>query len=183
MFEDVLHPNALGYAFMAALWHDAITGAPVVPPVDPCASPIYILESLDPYVHGHKQNLLEVGDRYYTDASFTLSSIPAELADGVWVSQANADNANSDASFLNFDAGAAPVTVYIAYDPAGDPPTSTTHVFTAAALSGPLNVSDASVGTFSIVRATGVTGAVSIGGNKSGVNPAPQNGYVVIVVP
>jgi lysophospholipase L1-like esterase len=184
LFDDSLHPNALGYAFMAALWADALTGAAVVPPVDPCPAPIYILESLDSYAHGHKQNLLEAGDEYYRDESFTLTNVPDELADGIWVSQANADNANATADFLSFDVGAAPVTVYIAYDPAGAPPTSSTHAFAAlgAPLSSALTVSDASVGTFSLVEATNVTGTVTIGGNMSGGGAASQ-GYVVIVVP
>jgi len=184
LFKDSLHMNALGYAFVAALWRDAIIGLPVVPPVDPCPTPasIYIVDDLDPYVHGHKQNLLEEGDEYYTDSPAVLTTIPNELSDGVWISQANADNANADASFLNFDAGPAAVTVYIAYDAAGDPPTSATHVFTPAALSGDLAVFNGSQSTLSIVQAAGVTGAVSIGGNKSGVNANPQQGYVVIVV-
>ena len=182
LFEDNLHPNALGHAVMAALWHDAITNGPVVPPMDPCPLPIYILESLDAYAHGHKQNLLEAGDEYYTDAAFTLTNVPPELQDGVWVMQANADNTNADASFLSFDAGSSPVTVYIAYDPAGVPPTSSTHTFTPVTLSENLTVSDGSVGTFSIVEATSVTNTVTIGGNKSGSAPATQQGYVVIVV-
>jgi len=178
-----LHPNALGYAFMAALWADAITGAGVAPPVDPCPAPIYILESLDSYAHGHKQNLLEAGDEYYRDESFTLTNVPDELADGIWVSQANADNANATADFLSFDVGAAPVTVYIAYDPAGAAPTlALPNVYAPVALSSDLTVSDASVGTFSIVAATNVTGTVTIGGNMSGGGAASQ-GYVVIVVP
>jgi len=182
LFVDSLHPNALGYAFMAALWNQAITAGPVVPPVDPCPAPIYILESLDPYVHGHKQNLLEEGDEYYTDAAFTLTNVPPELQGGIWVMQANADNANADADFLSFDAGASPVTVYIAYDPAGVPPTSSTHTFTPVSLSENLTVSDGSVGTFNIVAATSVTGTVTIGGNKSGSAPAAQQSYLVIVV-
>ena len=184
LFQDSLHMNSLGYALVAALWHDAITGAAVVPPVDPCPSPIYILESLDAYVHGHKQNLLEAGDEYYLDASFTLTNVPAELTDGIWVSQANADNANADADFLSFDAGTAPVTVYIAYDPAGVPPTSSTHTFAAlgAPLSSNLTVSDGTVGTFSLVEATNVTGTVTIGGTMSGGGAASQ-AYLVIVVP
>jgi lysophospholipase L1-like esterase len=183
LFDDSLHPNALGYAFMAALWADVLTGAAVVPPVDPCPAPIYILESLDSYAHGHKQNLLEVGDMYYRDESFTLTNVPDELADGIWVSQANADNANADADFLSFDVGAAAVTVYIAYDPAGAPPTlALPYVLAPVALSDVLTVSDASVGTFSIVAATNVTGTVTIGGNMSGGGAASQ-GYVVIVVP
>ena len=183
LFEDTLHPNKLGYLFMAALWRDAITEASVLPPVEHCPSPIYILESLDPYVHGHKQNLLEEGDAYYTDESFVLTSVPGELANGIWVTQANADKSNRDDGFLTFDAGQAPVSVYIAYDPAGNPPLSLSHSFTPVTLSAELLVSDPRVGAFSLVKAGAVTGKVSIGGNRSASSAAPQQGYVVIVVP
>lgn len=183
LFEDILHPNSLGYAYMAALWADAITGAPVVPPVASCATSVYMLDSLDPYAHGHKQNLLEEGNKYYTDAAFTLTNIPNELQGGVWVSQANADNANVDANFLSFDVGTNPVTVYIAYDPAGTAPTAS-ETFAAATLTGgTLDVSDGSVGTMSVISAAGVTGTVTIGGNKSGGGGAAQQGYIVIVQP
>ncbi len=183
LFKDNLHPNALGHAFIAALWRDAIVGGPVVPPLNPCPAPIYILESLDPYIHGHKQNYLEEGDTYYTDSPFALTNIPAELASGIFVSQASIDNGNGDSDFLNFDAGTAPVTVYIAYDPAGTPPASSTHAFSPVTLSSGLDVSDPAVGTFSIVRSTGVTGQVIIGGTLSGPGAAPQQSYLVIVVP
>ena len=183
LFKDTLHPNALGYTFMAALWRDAITGAKVVPLVESCPSPIYILESLDPYTHGHKQDLLDVGDEYYTDATFELLEIPSELTNGIWVLQANADKANTNTGFLKFDAGAFPVSIYIAYDPAGSPPTSKTHQFRPTTLSSELIVSDPLVGTFSVVKATGVTGRVVIGGNRTNPAAAPQQGYVVIVVP
>jgi hypothetical protein len=43
-------------------------------------------------------------------------------------------------------------------------------------------VSDGSVGAMSVVSANSVIGNVTIGGNKSGLAPAPQQGYVVIVV-
>ena len=175
--------NSLGYAMVAALWHDAITGAPVVPPVDPCLAPIFILEDLDGYAF--KQNLLEEGNEYYTDETFTLTNVPAELADAVWVEQANADNTNADANFMSFDVGPTPVTVYIAYDPVGGPPIeATAHGFAAlgAPLSSALTTSDASVGTFSLVEATNVTGVVTLGGTVSDGGVARQ-GYVVIVVP
>jgi len=183
LFKDRIHPNALGYLFMAVLWRDAISEELLVPPVGSCPSSVYILESLDPYVHGHKQNLLEEGDEYYTDESFVLTSIPIELADGIWVTQANADHNNRDESFLNFDAGQNPVSVYIAYDPAGNPPLSLSHTFAPTTLSVDLTVSDPSLGMFSIVKADGVTGLVSIGGNRSASGAAQQQGYVAIVVP
>jgi len=112
-----------------------------------------------------------------------LTNIPSELTDGIWVSQANADRDNDDASFLNFDSGESPVTVYIAYDPAGSPPLASNHEFTSITLSSDLTTSDPSLKTFSIVQASGVTGMVSIGGNRSGPGSGPQQGYVVIVVP
>jgi len=187
LFEDTLHPNALGYAFMAALWRDAIVGGGVVAPVDPCPSPIYIVEIPDPYTHGHKQNLLEAGDEYYLDSSFSLTNVPDELTDGVWVSQNNADRTNADASFLSFDAGPNPVTVYIAYDSTGGggPPTSSTHAFAAlgAPLSSDLTVSDPALGTFSLVEAANVTGSVTIGGTMSDGSGIARKAYLVVVVP
>lgn len=188
LFEDSLHMNSLGYAMVAALWHDAITAGPVLPPMDPCPAPIFILEGLDPYTHDLKQNLLEEGDEYYTDSAFTLTNVPSELEDAVWITPENADNTNADASFMSFDVGAAPVTVYIAYDPAGGaggpPVEATAHGFAAlgAPLSSNLTTSDGSVGTFSLVEATGVTGVVTLGGTVSDGGAARQ-GYLVIVVP
>jgi len=183
LFEDTLHPNALGRVFMAALWRDAVTGASASRPLETCPAPVYILESLNPYLHGHKQDLLQEGDRYYSDAAFTLTNIPDELANGIWVTQGIADNGNRDKSFLTFDAGQSPVSVYVAYDPAGDPPVSSSHVFDKVTLSSDLSVSDPAVETFRIMRATNVSGMVSIGGNQSAAAAAPQQAYVVIVVP
>jgi len=183
LFKDTVHPNALGYVFMAALWRDAITGTPPASQREDCPAPIYILESLDPYIHGHKQNLLEVGDAYYTDEVFILTDVPVELTNGIWVTQANADKNNRDDIFLTFDAGENPVSVYIAYDPGGVPPQSSSHEFRPVTLLSDLVVSDPEVGAFEIVKAVGVTGTVSIGGNRSGFGGAPQQGYVVIVVP
>jgi len=82
-----------------------------------------------------------------------------------------------------YDVGQAPVTVYIAYDPAGSPPLSSSHTFDNVTLSSDLNVSDPAVETFRIIRATNVSGMVSIGGNQSAAAAAPQQAYVVIVVP
>ena len=85
--------------------------------------------------------------------------------------------------FISFDAGLSPVTVYIAYDPAGSAPTSSTHVFTTPVPAiTDLRVSDGSVGTMTVVSAAGVTGTVTLGGNNSG-GVAAHQGYIVIVVP
>jgi len=184
LFEDSLHMNSLGYAMVAALWHDAITAGPVIPPMDPCPAPIYILDGLDGYTHGLKQNLLEEGDEYYTDTGFSLTNVPSELADGIWITQANADNADASLDFMTFDVGTAPVTVYIAHDPAGGPPLEATlHGFAGTALSTNLTTDDGSVGTFAIVEATNVTGPVTLGGTMSDGSGIARQGYLVIVVP
>ena len=183
LFKDTVHPNALGYVFMAALWRDAITGTPAASQREDCPAPIYILEWLDPYAHGHKQNLLEVGDTYYTDESFVLDGVPSELTNGIWVTQANSDWDNRDENFLTFDVGQTPVSVYIAHDPGGIPPRSSSHEFRPVTLATDLIVSDPKVGALSLVRAVGVTGTVSIGGNRSGFGAPPQQSYVVVVVP
>jgi len=181
LFEDALHMNGLGYAFIAALWHDALAVGPPTPGAA-CPSPIFILENLDPYTHELKQNLLEEDDEYYRDEAFVLTNVPPELADGVWVSQNNADRTNTDAGFMSFDVGASPVTVYIAYDGAGGPPTSS-HVFAASALSEALTVDDPSVGTFTVIESAGATGVVTIGGTDSDMTGTARQAYVVIVVP
>ncbi len=183
LFDDPLHPNALGYQFMAALWRDALMAGPVVAPMDPCPSPIFILEDLDPYTYGLRQTLMEEGNQYYRDAAFTLTNIPPELGGGVWVQTSNADSANADSNFMSFSVGATSSTVYIAYDTTGSPPTSTTHAFTADTLSEALTTSDAAVGSFGIVSASSVTGTVTIGGTKSAGSPGAQQAYIVIVVP
>jgi lysophospholipase L1-like esterase len=183
LFKDSLHPNTLGYTFMAALWLEAITETHVKSKVEHCASPIYILASLDPYAHGHKQNLLDEGDEYYVDESFTLTSIPAELHNGIWVTPANADNRNADPEYLHFDVGLIPVSVYIAFDPAGKPPVSSTQEFDALTRASDLLVSDESLARFSFVHAAGVTGSVRIGGNRSRNSSVRQQAYLVIVVP
>jgi lysophospholipase L1-like esterase len=183
MFKDVLHPNTLGQVFMAAAWRNAIAGEQTERQAGACQSPIYILESLDSYRHGHKQNLLAPGDPYYVDEDYVLVDVPQEIAAGVWVMQANADRDCEDEDFLAFDTGARPVTVYIAYDSSGLPPVSASHQFVPVRLSSALNVSDTAATGFEFVAASGVTGEVRIGGNKSAKSPAAQQSYIVIVVP
>lgn len=186
LFQDALHPNTLGYTFITALWLDAISGLNEKGDAGHCDSPIFILESLNPYAHGHKQNLLDVGDTYYTDEPFQLGEIPAELSDGVWVMQANANKNNQDPDYLSFDVGSKPVTVYIAYDPAGSPPVATPASFRPVVLSGELQVSDPSIGIFSIVKSAPVSGRVQIGGNLSADSAGSEEArqaYIVIVVP
>jgi hypothetical protein len=64
-----------------------------------------------------KQNLLEIGDAYYVDEGFTLTSIPDGLGleDGVWIMTANADRTKTGNTYISFNVDRN-VTVYVAYD-------------------------------------------------------------------
>jgi hypothetical protein len=185
MFADFLHPNALGNAYVAELWADAILNGAVAGTC-PTISSVYFVEGLDGYTNGFKQNLLEAGDAYYNDESFTLTSggIPAALADGVWITQDNADNTNTDPNFMSFDVGMAPVNVYIAYDSAGGPPTATASAMFGASTET-VGVSDPAItgGNLAVIEAIGVTGMVTIGGTDSDLTGTARQGYIVIVAP
>jgi lysophospholipase L1-like esterase len=183
LFEDSLHPNELGYTFIASLWLETISGAGHKKSIDQCKPPVYILESLDSYAHGHKQNVLAEGDEYYVDESFVLVNIPQELKNGIWVMPANNDRQNTDPEYLEFNTGSSPVTVYIAYDPAGHPPASSSHDFAAVELESDLTSTDDSLPRFSLVQANDVTGTVKIGGNRSAGGGEQQQAYLVVVVP
>jgi hypothetical protein len=106
LFLDRVHPNALGDVIMAYLWHNELNQD------NPQPLPM-ILENLDPV--NYKQNLLEEGDYYYIDESFTLTQVPPVLAGSIWVMTANADGINTSADFLSFEVDRN-VTVYVAYD-------------------------------------------------------------------
>ena len=111
LFGDHLHPNGLGQAVVASLWHNIInSGSPVPLP--------FILEELipstvAPYI---KQNLLEVGDVFLVDRNFTLASFPPVLTDGRWVMTSVTGQPNNDPNnYLSFEVDRN-VTVYVAYD-------------------------------------------------------------------
>lgn len=180
LFADNLHPNGLGHAQLAGLWFGAITDGPPAQS-EPCTLPLYAVENLQP--QAYKQNLLEAGDTYFVDEAFTLASVPPELADGVWIMTADADASDASLNFLSMDIGQVPVTVYLAYDSQGTPPASTSHTFLPVSLSSALRSSGGTVEEYSLVRASDVTGTVSIGGNRSGGAPLSRAMYLLIVVP
>ena len=82
LIDDNIHPNALGYAAMAALWREVLSPGGTLPLVleglcirnsgSACQSPMI-----------YKQNYLATGDEYYRDRTYTLTSIPAVLEGGV----------------------------------------------------------------------------------------------------
>jgi lysophospholipase L1-like esterase len=180
LFTDHIHPNGLGYAYLAYLWHNALNpGSSVELP--------FILGNLTPSTAAPylKQNLLEVGDWYYSDTHFTLASIPAELDGGVWIMTANADKSNTSASYLSFEVDR-PVTVYIAYDAGATaipdwlkPANGFSSTGTQLTVSG-----DASTSQLDLYSKNYPAGSVTdLGGNlAAGANGANSN-YLVIVIP
>ena len=148
LFEDVLHPNGLGYAYMANLWEDAILNGSTKGLCPDTG--FFLLDGLaydwddnginlnSTDVNIFQQNLLEVGDYYYvedggvqhrSDFTHTLTSVPPELdtADARWVMTGNqlggVFRTDTRSNVLVFDVGSTGATVYVAYDGDGAPPT------------------------------------------------------------
>jgi len=106
LFYDHLHPNGLGYAVMAHLWHNELNPFNTVP------LPFVVEDLLPLYC---KQNLLEMGDNYYIDEAYTLTSFPPELDGGIWIMTSNDDGTETASNFLSFIIDFT-ATVYVAYD-------------------------------------------------------------------
>lgn len=175
LFSDVWHPNALGHRVMASLWHNAIN------PGNPVALP-FVLNNLapstiSPYL---KQNLLEVGDVYYVDRTYTLNGIPAELSDGVWVMTANSDAGNTSASYISFNLDRA-ATVYIAYDAGAAARPSWMNTYADTGLL--LGTTDPFSPTLKLYSRSYTTGSVSLGGNMAAGASGSNSNYLVIVKP
>lgn len=169
LFADTLHPNGLGYAVMASLWHNVLVGA-----ADPFQFTFIVLDNLTPLKY--KQNLLEVGDEYYIDESFTLTDIPAVLDEGIWVMTANADRFNTSAAFLSFEVNRR-VTVYVAYDSVASPPTWLTNDFTNTGLQ--IGTTNGSLNLYS--REYDGASPITLDGNRAGNGTGSRN-YIVVVV-
>jgi lysophospholipase L1-like esterase len=181
--NDNLHPNSLGYRVMAQLWHNALTGGG--------AAPFFLGRLCNRLISSdcsavaptnHKQRLLQAGrnNEYYIDETYTPSSIPAVLADGIWIMTANAEGNNTAATYISFTADR-PVTVYVAYDAgANSRPNWLANNFTDAGLN--IKVTDPSSPTLHAYKRDYPGGTISLGGNlAAGANGANSN-YVVVVV-
>ncbi|MBK8161659.1 MAG: tandem-95 repeat protein [Gammaproteobacteria bacterium] len=175
LFSDIWHPNALGHVVMAHLWHNAIN------PGDPVSLPFILNDlapsTISPYL---KQNLIEVGDEYYIDRSYTLNGIPAGLADGIWVMTANGDSGNTSASYLTFNLDRA-ATVYIAYDAGATTTPDWMSAFTDTGLI--LGTTDPFSPALEIYSRTYAAGPVSLGGNLASGASGSNSNYLVIVKP
>lgn len=183
LYYNSLHPNALGIRIMSYLWHNAVTGGTTLPLVlDRLCNRLVSADCLAVSPTNQKQNLLETGYPPYVDETYTLTTIPPVLADGVWIRTANEESNNTAASYIDFTVDR-PVTVYVAYDAgASSPPGWLTGDYAITGLT--IQTTDPLSPTLNVYSRNFTAGAVSLlGGNlASGASGADSN-YLVVVVP
>jgi len=170
LFEDILHPNGLGYRVMGQLWHNSLTGG--------TQEPFYLQSFSAPSIY-YKQNLRQVGREYYIDQLDILQNIPPQLQDSIFVMTANADKANSSANYLSFFVDR-PSTVYIGYDSrASARPDWIASTFTSSGLT--IGVSDPAYNLKLYSRSYGANSTVTLGGNMAAGAAGALTNYIVIV--
>jgi hypothetical protein len=126
---------------------------------------------------------LDLGDEYYLDRTYILTSIPPELATGAeqWIKTANDDKRNTNSSnFLQFTISQ-DSTVYVAYDSrATSLPNWLSANFTLTSLT--IGVSD-EMGLFNVYKKDFPAGMISLGGNHAAPAAGVGSNYIVIVKP
>ncbi|MBK9132726.1 MAG: sulfatase-like hydrolase/transferase [Gammaproteobacteria bacterium] len=180
LYATNLHPNALGYEVMARLIANALTGNSTPPFVasalclrlsqgGSCASPL-------PY----KENLMEPGDPYYVDQTYTINSpIPAALAHGRWILTGNLDKNAANSDYLSFNIPA-PATLYVAYDAnAATLPSWLSSGFVDSGLR--IYTSNPSTPQMKLYRKDNASGTILLGGANAAATGAAAN-YIAIVV-
>ena len=177
LFSDNYHFNALGYDFVARIWRNIIDGTMTY--FDACTPPRFIVEDLLPYTY--KQNLLEVGDQYYIDSSNTLTSIPSQLENGIWIMTADADKTNTSLNYLSFSVDRN-VTVYVAYDStATSIPDWLNNNFTSSGFSVDVDTGGGSA-SLDVYQADYFPGNIVLGGNLATGAIGASSNYIAIVV-
>ncbi|MEM7100827.1 MAG: GDSL-type esterase/lipase family protein, partial [Pseudomonadota bacterium] len=171
-FIDTIHPNALGYHLMGHIWRNSYDAS------NPQPLPL-VLEDLSVSSGDVKQNLLEVGDEPYLDATDQLSSIPVDLQLGRWITPDNAQSGNTSASYLSFEVDRA-VDVYVAYDAgaASLPNWMSSYINTGMTI----GISGGSTPTYNLYRQSFAAGAVVLGGNAATGASGADDNYLTIVV-
>ena len=180
LFADYLHPNALGYALMAHAWKEIISPTGSLGPLNLQAICVRTSSSSCQNPLLYKQNLLQAGDQYYIDRSYSITSIPAVIERGVWLSTANNQKTNTRSDHLSFDVDRE-VDVYIAFMPGVTPMPNWTNTFTNTGLSVGVSAGTPSLDLYVATYPSGST--VTLGGARAaGVGGTVNNNYIVIVV-
>ncbi len=186
MYYDKLHGNALAYRIMAQNWDNALTGATTVPfYLDRLCNRLVSATCTARSPTNHKQNLLPTGYPYYVDQSYTLTTIPTALADGIWIQTANAtaERTNTSTNYIYFTVDR-PVTVYVAYDAGATSRPDWLALPANGWLDAGLNVqtTDPLTPTLHVYSKSFPAGPVNLGGNlATGASGADSN-YLAVVV-
>ena len=171
LFGNKVHPDAFGHVLDAYQLHNSID------PLHSYSLPMF-LTGLSPLAY--KQNLLGVGNQYYKDRTYTLTSIPSELTGEniIWIMTYNDDKNNTSPSFLQFNIPQSS-TVYVAYDSrASSLPKWLQNNFGSAGFQ--IGVSE-SMGHFNVYKKSFSAGSVVLGGNMADGASGASSNYIVIV--
>ncbi|MBU0707380.1 hypothetical protein KKG41_03335 [Patescibacteria group bacterium] len=126
---------------------------------------------------------LIVGDEYYIDRNYTISSIPEDYEDLLWIKTSNEDGHaySTDEEFLMFEVNRE-VYVYVAYDDrATSLPNWLADDFTDIGES--IGVTDIGVNTLNLYKKKFFTGSVTLGGNFAEGAAGAESMYAVLIQP
>jgi hypothetical protein len=120
-----------------------------------------------------------VGQQYYTDRTYTLTYLPAELLGATIVRTPNNDKNLGDSHSLVLEFFT-PVRVFIAYDPRGNPPDWIENFYAATGTS--IGVTDSGTSTLGLWMKDFDAGQYTFTGNKAtGWGGAVGTNYVIFV--
>jgi lysophospholipase L1-like esterase len=175
LFYDEVHPNSLGHVALAYLWHNVLDSA------NPLPLP-FVLDGLVASTGAPvQQNLIERGDSYYLDNTFTVSgSIPAIVQNGRWIISNNADRGDASSNYLSFNVDR-PVNIYVAYDGAVSASSLPTWMAGFSDTGQTLSTTDLTTPTLKLYVKGFPAGSITLGGNTQGSSGAHAN-YIAIVV-
>jgi len=167
LFAERLHPNALGNVIIAYLLN-----GDTLP---------FFLENLVPsapsdYPSTYKQTLLEEGNTYYIDRDYTLTNIPTDLKNGIFIMTANNDKSITSENHITFSVDRA-CTVYVAYDSRASSLPNWIGSFQNTGLT--IGTTDITLNVFSKVYSAG---PVQLGGNHAPGATGAGSNYIAIVV-
>ncbi|MFQ5559496.1 MAG: DUF5060 domain-containing protein [Nitrospinota bacterium] len=119
--------------------------------------------------------VLQAGDEYYTDRTYTITSLPAEYSGLTWIKTANNDKSQTSETFLSFTLSEA-AFVYVLFDSRATslPNWLSSFVNTGTSVQTSSLVHDVYKKQFS-------PGAVVLGGNSAAGSVGANSNYVVMV--
>jgi hypothetical protein len=119
-----------------------------------------------------------VGNTYYTDRVYQITSIPSYLTNALLIKTANDDKLSKLSTLVSFKLNR-PATVYVAYDPRATKLPVWLQNFTRT--TDKLEINDPKLTTMSIYKKDYEAGSYTLGGNLSGSATGALCQYVLMV--